>query len=200
MCKIDFEPSGCNCANISSYDKAQINAACTQALKLASEKQTVSRDKYPHVYSGMYLPLDMAFFITPSNLISPTSCYEKFQFSHAQKPYLEFPVLTNKSDYTGNESPGADRVIIGSIATGYQSAVFCAVITHDGSKKNGFAECKDDTVNPNGSGTYEGNEPEDDVEEGAEGSEYHERHHHKKHGRRGREPEEGRSTLDRIDY
>lgn len=32
--------------------------------------------------------------------------------------------------------------------------MFCAVITHDGQKKNGFVECADDTVNPRGKGTY----------------------------------------------
>jgi hypothetical protein len=40
--------------------------------------------------------------------------------------------------------------VIGSISNDYSSAVFCAVITHDGSTKNGFTECKDDTVNTDG--------------------------------------------------
>lgn len=43
--------------------------------------------------------------------------YEKFNFSHAKKPYLEFPVLSN-GEYEGG-SPGADRVVIGSIAEDY---------------------------------------------------------------------------------
>lgn len=47
------------------------------------------------------------------------------------------------------------RQVIGSISTDYQSAVYCATITHDGSTKNGFTECQDDTVNTDGSGTYE---------------------------------------------
>jgi len=38
------------------------------------------------------------------------------------------------------------------------SAVYCAVITHDGQRKNGFAECADDTMNPRGKGNYEGHE------------------------------------------
>ncbi len=33
--------------------------------------------------------------------------------------------------------------------------MFCAVLTHDASTKNGFTECKDDTVNTNGKGTYD---------------------------------------------
>lgn len=109
-------------------------------------------------------------------LYSPSLDYEKFQFSHAQKPYLEFPILTS-GGYTTDESPGADRVVIGSIATDYASAIFCAVLTHDGSTKNGFTECKDDTVNTDGKGTYAG----------------------KKGYGRGREPGEGRKLLERID-
>jgi hypothetical protein len=59
--------------------------------------------------------------------------------------------------------------------------VFCAVITHDGSKRNGFTECRDDTVNTSGKGSYEGRERRDGW------------------GREGREEEEGRDLLDRID-
>lgn len=44
--------------------------------------------------------------------------------------------------------------MIGSIAEDYQSAVYCAVITHQGEKDNKFQECQDDTVNPRGYGTY----------------------------------------------
>lgn len=46
------------------------------------------------------------------------------------------------------------------------------VITHDGQRKNGFAECADDTMNPRGKGNYEGHEQKG--------------HHHRK-------------LLDRID-
>lgn len=66
------------------------------------------------------------------------------------KPYLEFPIFSSET-YDGS-SPGADRVVIGSIAEDYSSAVYCAVITHDGQRKNGFAECRDDTVNLRGKG------------------------------------------------
>ncbi len=79
---------------------------------------------------------------------------EQFSFQYAQKPYLEFPILESGA-FNDDESPGADRVIIGSIATDYSSAVFCAVITHDGSTKNGFTECKDDTLNTDGAGTWD---------------------------------------------
>ncbi|KAF8861359.1 hypothetical protein BDZ45DRAFT_703477 [Acephala macrosclerotiorum] len=122
MATIYYEPTGCNCDNKTSYDKAQINLACTQALNLAKEKETLGRDKYPHAYN----------------------------------------------DY--------EKVVIGSIATDYSSAIFCAVLTHDGSTKNGFTECKDDTVNQNGKGTYE-----------------------KKGSGKGREPGQGRKLLERID-
>lgn len=51
--------------------------------------------------------------------------YEHFTFSQAKKPYLEFPV-TNTGDVYDGGSPGADRIVIGSIASDYSSAVFCA--------------------------------------------------------------------------
>ena len=51
------------------------------------------------------------------------------------------------------------------------------MLTHDGSKRNGFTECKDDTVNQDGLGTFDVNRTKG----------------------RGREPGEGRTLLDRID-
>ena len=35
------------------------------------------------------------------------------------------------------------------------SAVYCAVITHEGSTKNGFTECQDDTMNVRGKGKHD---------------------------------------------
>ncbi|CAD6446833.1 2bd7bcb1-edf0-4af4-a5fd-05812858634f [Sclerotinia trifoliorum] len=145
MATIYDEPVGCNCDNESTYDQATIDAACKQALKLASEKKTVGRDKYPHVYND----------------------YEKFTFlPAAKKPYLEFPILANGEIYTGSEpsSPGADRIVIGSIATDYQSAIFCAVITHDGSKKNGFTECAN--TGDDGEGAYGRRDGQDEGKDG----------------------------------
>lgn len=133
MTEIYYEPTGCNCDG-TSYSQTDINAAASQALSLASQGQTLGRDKYPHAYND----------------------YEHFSFPHASKPYLEFPIMAG-SVYDGS-SPGADRVVIGSIASDYSSAVYCAVITHDGQRKNGFAECSDDIMNPRGKGDYEGQE------------------------------------------
>jgi len=65
MATIYYEPTGCNCDNKTTYNQAAINAACTEALQLASGKKTLGNDKYPHVYND----------------------YEKFNFAHAQKPY-----------------------------------------------------------------------------------------------------------------
>ncbi|MCJ1416056.1 hypothetical protein MMC32_002391 [Xylographa parallela] len=129
MAEIYYEPSGCNCAG-TDYAKADINAAANKALELASQGQTLGRDKYPHVYND----------------------YEHFTFSYAQKPYLEFPIMSD--DVYDGSSPGADRVVIGSIAEDYSSAIYCAVITHDGETRNGFAECADDTLNLRGKGEY----------------------------------------------
>nr|GAT51167.1 predicted protein [Mycena chlorophos] len=87
---------------------------------------------------------------------TPYADYEKFNFGHAQKPFFEFPIMPNGSVYTGQSSPGADRVVFGSIAADYSSAIFCAVITHTGAKKyDGFVECKDDTVNTHGDGVWD---------------------------------------------
>ena len=68
--------------------------------------------------------------------------YEKFNFAHAKAPYLEFPVQTS-GVYDGG-SPGADRIVIGSIASDYSSAVYAATITHTGAKGDDFKECVDD--------------------------------------------------------
>lgn len=46
--------------------------------------------------------------------------------------------------------------MIGSISEDFSSAVYCAVITHDGQRKNGFTECSDDTMNVRGKGTFKG--------------------------------------------
>lgn len=43
--------------------------------------------------------------------------------------------------------------MIGSIATYYSPAIFCAVLSHDDSSKNDFMSCKYDTVNQDGKGT-----------------------------------------------
>lgn len=129
MATIYYEPTACNCDG-TDYTKADIDAAATQALTLAKAGKTVGDDKYPHAYND----------------------YEHFNFAHGEAPYLEFPVLQNGTVYDGGR-PGADRIVIGSIAEDYSSAVYCACITHDGQKKNGFAECKDDSMNPRGKGT-----------------------------------------------
>lgn len=92
------------------------------------------RDNYPHAYND----------------------YEHFTFAHAVAPYLEFPIMKNGSVFDGSTSPGADRVVLGSIAEDFSSAVYCAVITHDGQRKNGFVECADDTMNLRGKGNFGG--------------------------------------------
>jgi hypothetical protein len=136
---IYYAPSGCNCGR-DDYSKDDITAAATAALQLASQGQTVGRDKYPHAYND----------------------YEHFNFKHAQAPYLEFPIMRNGETYDGDRSPGADRIVLGSIADDYQSAVYCAVITHQGENSNKFQECQDDTMNPRGTGNFK-------KEHGAEG-------------------------------
>ncbi|KAJ7090521.1 hypothetical protein C8R44DRAFT_648237, partial [Mycena epipterygia] len=48
-------PAGCNCASRTTYNGTDIQAACDQALTLASEGKTVGNDKYPHVYNGEFV-------------------------------------------------------------------------------------------------------------------------------------------------
>jgi len=151
---ISYEPTGCDCDG-TEYTRNDINVAANKALQLASQGQTLGRDKYPHAYND----------------------YEHFNFSHTQKPYLEFPILQSGTAYDG-QSPGADRVVVGSITEDYSSAVYCAVITHDGQQKNNFAECQDDSMNVRGKGNYQPVEKE--------GHGRHGKHEHKK-------------LIDRID-
>lgn len=56
-------------------------------------------------------------------------------------PYLEFPIRASEQVYSGG-APVAGRVVIGGINQGFSSAIFCAVITHDESQRNGFTECQ----------------------------------------------------------
>ena len=100
------------------YSQQNIDDAATAALNYYAEGQTVGSDSYPHVYHD----------------------YEGFSFS-CSAPYLEFPILTSGT-YSGG-SPGADRVVIGSISSDDSSAQYCAVITHDGQSGNDFGECTD---------------------------------------------------------
>jgi len=100
------------------YSQQNINDAATAALNYYAQGQTVGSDGYPHQYHD----------------------YEGFSFS-CSSPYLEFPILTSGT-YSGG-SPGADRVVIGSISSDDSSAQYCAVITHDGQSGNDFGECSD---------------------------------------------------------
>jgi len=126
------------------------NMTAQPLIQLAPKHWTSHLNAKPWVETNILTPT----MVPPSNPLlhsapNVPSDYEHFSFPNAQKPYLEFPILESGA-FTDDESPGADRVVIGSISSDYSSAVFCAVITHDGSRKNGFTECKDDTVNTDG--------------------------------------------------
>lgn len=101
-----------------TYSQTNIDDAATAALSYYAQGTTVGSDSYPHQYED----------------------YEGFSFS-CSAPYLEFPILTSGT-YSGG-SPGAGRVVIGSISSDDSSAQYCAVITHDGQSGNGFGECTD---------------------------------------------------------
>ncbi|KAI1407865.1 ribonuclease-domain-containing protein [Hypoxylon sp. FL1857] len=59
--------------------------------------------------------------------------YEGFSFD-VSGPYLEFPLLSSGSVYTGG-SPGADRVVINT------SCKLAGEITHTGASGNNFVGC-----------------------------------------------------------
>ncbi|PSS08634.1 hypothetical protein M430DRAFT_147446 [Amorphotheca resinae ATCC 22711] len=117
MAQISDEPNSSNCDG-TTYSQKNIDDAATAALNYYANGQTVGKDGYPHQYKD----------------------YEGFDFS-CSSPYLEFPILTSGT-YDGG-SPGADRVVIGSISSDETSAQYCALITHDGESGNSFGECTD---------------------------------------------------------
>ncbi|KAL1633576.1 hypothetical protein SLS58_011028 [Diplodia intermedia] len=133
MPTIYYEPSVCNCDGV-DYSKADIENAASLALELAKKGRTIGNDKYPHIHNNR----------------------DRFDFPHASLPYLEFPLLQKGKTYDGR-SPGAERVVIGSVADDFGSAVYCACVTRSGEGEEDqggvvFAACKDDSVNPRGKG------------------------------------------------
>lgn len=68
--------------------------------------------------------------------------YEGFTFSTCNSPYYEYPILSDGTVYTGG-SPGADRVVYGSVASDYSSAAYCFTLTHTGASGNDFVECQE---------------------------------------------------------
>lgn len=74
-------------------------------------------------------------------MLTLTTSDEHFNFAHAEAPYLVFPILQKGKIYDGL-SPGAERLVLGSIDEDFSSAIYCACLTKDGQRKNGFAECK----------------------------------------------------------
>ncbi|KAI1383314.1 ribonuclease-domain-containing protein [Hypoxylon trugodes] len=88
------------------------NAVNSAAQKACSDSQAGSAPGgYPHTYNN----------------------YEGFSFS-VSGPYLEFPLLSSGSVYTGG-SPGADRVVINT------SCKLAGEITHTGASGNNFVGC-----------------------------------------------------------
>ncbi|KAN0117063.1 guanyl-specific ribonuclease F1 [Hyaloscypha variabilis] len=114
---ISDEPTSSDCDG-TIYSQQNIDDAATAALSYYASGETVGRDSYPHQYKD----------------------YEGFSFT-CSAPYLEFPIETS-GVYSGG-SPGADRVVIGSISSDESTAEYCAVITHDGQSGNDFGECTD---------------------------------------------------------
>lgn len=101
-----------------TYSQSDIDNAATAALYYYANGETIGKDKYPHQYND----------------------YEGFEFE-CSAPYLEFPIEQGGT-YSGG-SPGANRVVIGTVSSDDSSAQYCAVITHDGESNNNFAECSD---------------------------------------------------------
>ncbi|OTB08725.1 hypothetical protein M426DRAFT_316745 [Hypoxylon sp. CI-4A] len=92
-----------------SYSANAVNQAAQKAYSYYQSGDAPSG--YPHTYNN----------------------YEGFSFS-VSGPYLEFPLLSSGSVFTGG-SPGPDRVIINT------SAKLAGEITHTGASGNNFVGC-----------------------------------------------------------
>ncbi|KAI1470110.1 ribonuclease-domain-containing protein [Daldinia caldariorum] len=91
------------------YSATQVNQAAQKACSYYSSGSAPGG--YPHTYNN----------------------YEGFSFS-VSGPYLEFPLLSSGSVYTGG-SPGPDRVVINT------SCKLAGEITHTGASGNNFVGC-----------------------------------------------------------
>ncbi|KAL7629231.1 hypothetical protein AAE478_000751 [Parahypoxylon ruwenzoriense] len=91
------------------YSATQVNQAAQQACN--NYRAGSAPGGYPHTYNN----------------------YEGFTFT-VSGPYIEFPLLSSGSVYTGG-SPGPDRVIINT------SCKLGGAITHTGASGNNFVGC-----------------------------------------------------------
>ncbi|KAI0176397.1 ribonuclease-domain-containing protein [Hypoxylon sp. FL1284] len=91
------------------YTATAVNQAAQKACTYYQSGQAPS--SYPHTYNN----------------------YEGFSFS-VSGPYLEFPLLSSGSVFTGG-SPGPDRVVINT------SCKLAGEITHTGASGNNFVGC-----------------------------------------------------------
>ncbi|KAA8894192.1 ribonuclease T1 [Sphaerosporella brunnea] len=107
--------TGADC-NGYAFAASAVQAASNAAIAHIADGTTAS--DYPHQYNN----------------------YEGFTFNAGcNPPYYEFPVFKSQV-YTGG-SPGADRVVVGSVAAAAGTGVFCDVITHHGASGNAFLLC-----------------------------------------------------------
>ena len=89
-----------------------MSKAATAACNYLHSGVQVGSNDYPHRYND----------------------YEGFDFD-TPSPWYEFPILSSGKVFDGNESPGADRVIINS------NCALTALLTHTGASGNNFKEC-----------------------------------------------------------
>ncbi|KAF2637309.1 putative extracellular guanyl-specific ribonuclease T1 [Massarina eburnea CBS 473.64] len=102
--------AGATCGSV-VYTAAAVNAASQKGYSYYQAGTQVGSNDYPHTFNNN----------------------EGFSFS-VSGPYLEFPILSSGSLYTGG-SPGADRVVINT--SGKQAGA----ITHTGASGNNFVKC-----------------------------------------------------------
>ncbi|CAE6407102.1 unnamed protein product [Rhizoctonia solani] len=102
-----------------AFTSTQVERAASAAASRVAQGPPgqIGKNKYPHRFNNR----------------------EGFVFSpNCKAPLFEFPIFQNKV-YTG-ESPGPDRVIIGSIRG--SDAAYCGLITHTGAQGNNFVQCE----------------------------------------------------------
>ncbi|KAG8737050.1 hypothetical protein FRC10_008646 [Ceratobasidium sp. 414] len=121
--------TGADCDG-STFTADQVAAAASAAASHIASHTSVGFSKYPHVFNnheGKSSPEPSP--LSANILMAPT------QASHS----ILAAVLRFTSSRSSPPSPGANRVVVGSVSG--SDAAFCDVITHIGATGNGFLQC-----------------------------------------------------------
>ncbi|KAH7323374.1 Ribonuclease/ribotoxin [Rhizoctonia solani] len=108
--------AGADCDDAILFTATEVQTAAQAAASRVAEGSQIGRNRYPHRFNNR----------------------EGFTFlPDCKAPFYEFPIFKNKV-YNGG-SPGADRVVIGSVRGA--DAAYCGVMTHRSARGNAFVQC-----------------------------------------------------------